>query len=161
MLQLFTDGGVIGPNPSPLGGTWAWCLVVNNDRIAYHASGIVTPKDIGLPTVSNNVTELLAAVEGLDNAVPQPVDWFTDSGVTLWRLTTGKKWAGVPDWLKARAIACRPGVKSATLLGGHPNKAELASGRRKDGKPVSEWNVWCDHECNRLAAEFRAKAGAA
>ena len=33
-VALYADGGVIGSNPSSLGGTWAWCGVsASGDRI--------------------------------------------------------------------------------------------------------------------------------
>ena len=40
------------------------------------------------------------------------------------------------------------------LLSGHPTKAQLALGIGKGGRPVSEHNVWCDHECGRRAKGF-------
>jgi len=159
-LRLYTDGGVIGKNPSAIGGTWAWCLVspANQSRVNENC-GTVLAGYLGLPTISNNVTELLAAVLGLE-WLPgnMNVHLFTDSNVTLLRLTTGKGWKGVPEVLKARALAVRPRVASATLLGGHPNKKELATGVRKDGFPVSIHNVYCDKLCNELAKKAKATA---
>ena len=155
MLSLFTDGGVIGRNPSLLGGTWAWCLI-DGDEIIRSASGAVDPKDIDLLTVSNNTTELLAAVLGLEATGPGFSGvWYTDSKVTVYRLTTSTKFKGCPDWLRNRALAVRENQKyTVKLLGGHPNKAELTTGIRSDGAPVSKWNVWCDKECRRLAKEY-------
>ena len=53
-IALYTDGGVIGQNPSPIGGTWAWCMVSEGGERTRHAYGYVTPADLGTPTVSNN-----------------------------------------------------------------------------------------------------------
>jgi hypothetical protein len=43
-LDLYTDGGVIGANPSPFGGTWAYCIVdtADNQRVTCN-SGVITP----------------------------------------------------------------------------------------------------------------------
>lgn len=155
-LQLYTDAGVIGRNPSKHGGTWAWCLVANGERIDQN-SGTITPTEAGMEVITNNFTELLAAVIGLEN-LPAGViccHWFTDSNVTLLRLTTSDKFNGIPGWLANRARAVRRRVLSAVLLGGHPNKKELVSGVRKDGFPVSVHNVWCDKTCSLLAKGFK------
>lgn len=167
MLRLYTDGGVIGRNPSALGGTWAWCVVSEQGHCLRHESGVVTPLEIGLANVTNNYTELLAAVLGLETFQAElwpeclQCRWLTDSGVTLRRLTNGEKWHGIPEALKQRALRCRAAIASATLLGGHPNRKELACGVRKDGKPVSVHNVWCDQQCTRLARQFKLAKGVA
>lgn len=155
MLELFTDGGCIGPNPSKKGGTWAWCLI-DSGAIVRSACGVVVPADVDLPAVTNNITELLAAVLGLE-AVGPDFDgiWHTDSKVTVYRLTTSTAFKGCPDWLRKRVLEVRRGRKyKVALLGGHPNKKELASGVRKDGAAVNRWNVWCDKQCCRLAKEW-------
>ena len=64
--QIFCDGGVIGPNPSPIGGTWAWCWV-HDDVMIKHEYGVVEPCDLGLTKITNNHTELLAAVRALES----------------------------------------------------------------------------------------------
>src|ERR1044072_235490 len=82
---VYTDGGVIGSNPSLIGGTWAFCYV-KNDLFVDARSGSVTPEVIGLAHVSNNFTELLAIIEALENL---PAGWegslFTDSEGSLRR----------------------------------------------------------------------------
>ncbi len=155
-MNLYTDGGVIGVNPSPYGGTWAWCLVKNNAIVHSH-SGVVTHKNHGLLTTSNNLTELLAAVEGLEYIQSNYrgfVDVFTDSEVTKFRLEGSKQLKGIPLSLKKRLRKVRCVVNSVTLLGGHPTKIELANKVRRDGKPVSQWNVWADKRCRLLAKQF-------
>lgn len=153
-MELYTDGGVIGRNPSAIGGTWAWCLV-DDGEVIREGSGIITPNDISKSTVSNNDTELYAAVRGLE-AVGPNFDgvWFTDSKVTIHRLTSHPKFTGCPLWLRKRAEQLRDARKwTVILLGGHPTKADLKIGKMTDGSPVSEWNVRCDKECCRLAEE--------
>lgn len=160
IAAMFCDGGVIGRNPSMLGGTVCFCLVDQADTIVRHCSGIVTPQSCGVRHITNNLTELLAAVNGLE-ALPE--GWtgnvFTDSLVTLRRISGGKSFRGIPDQLRARValVLTRLGSYKVHLLGGHPTKAELAAGVRSDGKPVSQHNVFCDRECTRLAREFQSK----
>jgi ribonuclease HI len=154
--SIYCDGGVVGPNPSAIGGTWCWCWVTNG-KILRYASGVVTPETIGVDGITNNVTELYAALRALESV---PRDWagtlFSDSKCTLMRLTNCRKWRGVPDWLRVRVQKRRAGRKYVTgLLGGHPTQAELKRGLGKRGHPVSEFNVFCDKECTRLARAFK------
>lgn len=156
MTDLFVDGGVIKSNPSKLGGTWAYFLI-ENETIIKQGSGIVTPKDVGLPKVSNNLTELLAAIRGLE-AVPDGWDGtiHTDSMVTWYRITNGNSFNGIPKWLIDLTVKLRRNRKwIAKLVKGHPSKKELEQGFHvhKNGTKsiVSKWNCACDVECTRLA----------
>lgn len=166
-LLAYCDGGVIGRNPSPEGGTWSWCHVgpvePHGEQIVSHEGGTVTPADIGLGTITNNLTELLAAVECLE-ALPD--GWtgtlYTDSLVTLRRVHPGTKkpkYNGIPSGLVERVATQkkRLGAYKVVLLGGHPTREDLARGRRDNasGPPVSRWNVWCDERCKSLASRFR------
>lgn len=178
--EVFTDGGVIGRNPSELGGTWAYIMVPTSPTFGIHDwpeamqpyatwlkgrcvvrdSGVVAPSDIGLKFVSNNVTELWAAMEALER---MPAGWggnlCTDSGVTQCRLVNkSPSFRGIPADLRDRFWKARQraGAFRVTLLSGHPTKAHLAAGIGKRGTPVSEWNVACDEECNRLARVSRS-----
>lgn len=161
MLEAYCDGGVCGPNPSALGGTWAWCHVLRTgpDDEGYRktwSAGAITPEEAGLPAITNNLTELIAAVYCLEDL---PDGWggllHTDSRITLCRVVKkplGRKPAamhGIPQWLQDRlhAVKARLGNYTVVLLGGHPTRAELAAGLQKDGYPVSVHNVWCDQEC--------------
>lgn len=153
--ELFCDGGVIAVNPSPHGGTWAWVLV-ERDFPTAKGSGVVLPEHYGLPKVTNNLTELVAAVQALDTVGPKwdGVLW-TDSKVTLHRLTDGQGFAGIPQALRLQVLALRRQRKwSVRLVGGHPTKAELACGSKANGTPTSVWNQWCDHRCRQLAERF-------
>lgn len=159
--SLYCDGGVVGKNPSIFGGTWAWCLISPGGEMIGHASGLVKPADIGLPVVTNNVTELLAAINGMEVL---PVGWdgaiFTDSNCTLLRIERREdnrkpaKMNGIPQKMRDRLESARNrlGNYRVVLLGGHPNLKDLARGCRKNGGlPVSKWNVWCDRACGREA----------
>lgn len=159
---LYCDGGCIVRNPSPHGGTWAYCSVLDG-RVAEEASGLLTPTDIGLPAVSNNVSELAAAVYGLKR---MPDRWsgvvYTDSSCTLLRIRQSPKQAkmnGVPPKLAQELFSQknRLGRYKVVLLGGHPTSTELAAGLRTNGLPVSRHNVACDEACNLEAEQFLAK----
>jgi ribonuclease HI len=154
-LELYTDGGVIGKNPSPLGGTWCFC-VVQEGEILWQGSDIITPDIFKIKTISNNFSELYAAVMGLSSL---PIGWegtlYSDSLITIHRVTNSVKFNGIPNSLRLKTLDLRRNRKYKTvLLGGHPNKLELDSGFRKDGKPVSKWNVLCDKTCTKLAKGF-------
>ena len=157
-VALYTDGGVIGQNPSPIGGTWAWCMVGADGTRTRHAYGSVTPADLDTPTVSNNHTELLALVLGLEAL---PAGWagtvYSDSWVSLQRVFLAAKLANVPPWLVDRLQTLQKSgalkQMTYTLLDGHPTRAELAAGIGKRGHMVSEHNVWCDQQCSAIARE--------
>ena len=161
IASLYTDGGVVGRNPSTIGGTWAWVQVADDGLTRLRSYiGVVTPSDIGLPEVTNNLTEFLAALYGLES---MPRGWagtvYTDSGVTKARITDGRKFNGIPDHFVSRLHAIRQqlGAYRVVLLGGHPTALELHRGFRRDGKPCSVHNVYCDQRCGEEAARFRAK----
>lgn len=157
---LYADGGSIGKNPSSLGGMWAWCEVVNGEQVR-QASGILTIEAVGLPAVTNQVAELYA----LSSAVlALPDGWSgaicSDSLCALQRVFQRAKLNNVPPWLISRVGEAYKrykkdlGAVRFVLLGGHPTKAELERGFDSKGREVSEWNVWCDKECGRLAKEY-------
>lgn len=157
-LDLYTDGGVIGANPSPIGGTWAYCLVdAIGERIRCD-SGVITPAEAQLPAITNNLTELLAIVNGREAL---PYAWtgtiHSDSWVSLQRVFLAAKLKNVPPWLVERLQRLqRDGWFSGCfwqLLDGHPTKAQLAASVGKRGAPVSIHNVWADAECQRRARE--------
>lgn len=154
-MNIYTDGGCIKANPSKLGGTWAWCMVENN-QIIKHSSGIMTPEDMEVETITNNQMELYAAVRAITSS---PVDWngtlYTDSEVSLMRLTISKSFKGIPNWLRLRTLELRRGRQwDVFLLGGHPTRKDLQRGRNRKGRKVSGFNVICDKTCTALAKEF-------
>lgn len=167
VVEAYGDGGLFSKNPSTVGGAFAWCHVGASGEYIREGRGYVLPQDVGLDTVTNNVTELLALVFCLE-ALPD--GWsgrlYTDSYVTLCRVRqrepgSMKKagFAGVPDRLRDRVFAqqSRLGFYSVHLLGGHPTPEELIRGKRfKDDFPVSKHNVRCDEACNAVRAAFEA-----
>lgn len=162
-IDLYADGGVIGPNPSVLGGTWAWCQVNASGERLGSASGIITPAEVGLPAITNNLTELYAILEARESL---PYAWsgtiHSDSWVSLQRVFLAAKLKNVPDWLVERLQRMqRDGWFSGCswkLLDGHPTRVELLAGIGKRGHMVSEHNVWCDTACQQAAQRFRQRA---
>jgi ribonuclease HI len=159
--SVFCDGGLLGTNPNPLGGTWSWCHIYREEMVN-HASGVVEPHEFKMTTISNNVSELLAMVNCLD-ALPN--GWsggvYTDSNVTAKRAERPRsaKFNGVPQKLidRLRAVRERLGRLEFVLLAGHPSESDLIRGRKvKSRLPVSKWNKLCDDMCNKERADFEA-----
>ncbi len=150
---LYADGGVIGRNPSTIGGTWAYRLIDASGHVMVN-SGVVYPIPRKLPKITNNYTELMAVLQGM---LVLPDGWdgtiYTDSLVTINRITNSPKFVGTPrDTIELlRYQRRRLGVYRTVLLKGHPTKEEIKAGQREDGRPVSVHNQWCDAECGRLA----------
>jgi len=130
--HIYTDGGVIKQNPSSIGGSWAWVAISELDQKLKSASGILTPEDLELPSVSNNTMELFAALRALESV---PEGWegtlVTDSRVTACRLLYGinPKTANLPPWIIKRTSKLRAGRKwKVSIVRGHPTKDELEKG---------------------------------
>lgn len=160
-VDLFCDGGCVGRNPSPLGGTWAYVAVDDAGQLSWSDSGWLGPKRCG-GAVSNNVAELYAAVKALESVVPSCLGKLhTDSAVTRFRLLGGGDLRTVPGWLRRRLEAVRwVETCGVVLLGGHATKRELRDGRRaRNGLPVSEWNGLCDRMCRRAAQRRLEREG--
>jgi len=162
-LMVFTDGGCLGRNPSPHGGTWAFCAVRDDRQVLAERSGLVQPlrQPSGDPTpVSNNVAELYAAWQALCWLGPEvPCVLWTDSRLTQLRLTRSHRFAGVPPSLHREILRLRARLRFTVILGaGHPTKQELAQGfRARNGLPTSRWNVRVDALCQQRARKFFAK----
>ena len=155
--EIYTDGGVISKNPSPIGGTWAWCWV-RKGKCVYYKSGVILAHEYR--TISNNFTELVAAVKAIESV---PRDWngvlYTDSAVTKARMTTGTRFEGVPNELRLNVLKLRRGRKwTVQLVAGHPTKKHLREGH-KNGAPVSKHNVFCDYLCGSRAREVISERG--
>lgn len=157
--QLYCDGGVISANPSIIGGTWAVRLL-EAGAVVLESSGVITPAQAKLPSITNNLTEMAALVKGLSLL---PANWrgtiYSDSQVTLGRAFEGWKWNNIPACLyecfgKQAARLMHWKEIQYVLLDGHPTKAQLESGKGKRGHPVSEHNVWCDHACGQEAKNY-------
>lgn len=157
--DLYTDGGCIKTNPSALGGTWAWTLVDRRGNRVECDSGVIVPQDFDVAKITNNQMELYAAVMGLE---AMRAGWcgmlYTDSQVTLYRLTVSYKFNGISSDLKQRCLRLRANKLWTPLLcGGHPTKQALADGYDHRGYPVHLANVWCDDECKRNAHKFLSR----
>lgn len=155
VIAVYADGGVIQVNPSPVGGTWAFCHVDSSGHRVLEQGGVVTPEPGA--KITNNLTEFVALVSALE-ALPEGwCGWAcSDSGVTLGRLFSGWKLTNIPaDWIErgARALK-RLGTVTPRRLDGHPTAAQLLAGIGKRGGPVSIHNVWCDKECGRQAQTY-------
>lgn len=161
-LMLFTDGGVVGRNPSKQAGVWSWALVDPKAKapVLEVNSGYIEPDDFDLPAISNNLMELLAAVRGLESKADglHPVTLCTDSQVTVKRLKNYTDMEGVPDCLMMRTDDVRrEKMFTIKLYAGHPTKAELARGQRKRNRlPVSQYNVLADKLCNEAKERYLA-----
>lgn len=158
---LFTDGGVIGANPSTTGGTWAWVRVENSKEVD-RGVGLLLPETLGVQTVSNNNTELLALLRGIECL---PDNWngmvYSDSGIALGWVFRQFRLDSVPDYLRGLLSGTLIGAKErgvvmdCRLLAGHPTKADLEAGyrvKKAPHYPVSPFNVLCDDLCTRRAA---------
>ena len=170
VTDVFADGGIIDRNPSAVGGTWAFRLVDFGGRPAYEASGHVAAAEVtplGPEWVSNNFTEVLALLLAFEQL---PDGWtgsaYSDSKNAIsahsraaWNPPVKPDY--LPDAIWGRMVAARErlGPVKFTLLGGHPTEAELAAGCRRDGKPVSEHNVFCDKAATAAGRAYLASIG--
>lgn len=159
VTKIYCDGGVIGQNPSDVGGTWAYILLNKDEWPVLKGSGVVTPGNMNPYVITNNYTELIAAVlalelmeDGWDGVL------HTDSNVTRCRLVNkNAAMNGIPESLQLRVqdVLARLGRFSVVLLSGHPTEAQLRAGKGKGGRPVSKWNVLCDEACTAAAVKHR------
>lgn len=157
VVAVYCDGGLVGRNPSDIGGTWAWCGVDKDGNRIVEESGFVAAT--ATRKVTNNHTEQIAICKALE-ALPD--GWsgtvYTDSNCALKRVFRGATTYNLPRNIKARCAAAvrRLGRIEAVLLEGHPSKADLERGYgKKHDLPVSEHNVWCDKACTREAEKVK------
>ena len=157
IARVYTDGGVVGRNPSDFGGTWAFVAVNVEDEEVFSRSGFHQTE--GQPT-TNNHTELIAAIEALE---AMPKGWagtlVSDSEVTLGRIFNAWRMKNVPEdyVVRLRNALSRLGKVKGMHVDGHPSKAHLAAGIGKRGNPVSKWNVKADELCNMEVAKVKGK----
>lgn len=157
VVAVYSDGGLIRSNPSPIGGMWAWCHVDADDWRVREESGILEPSDVEGRDVTNHHTEtyaLLMALEAL------PDGWTgracSDSRNAL-RVFFGEgSLRNLPAAWRPRigAVLRRLGRIEPIRLDGHPTRAQLAAGIGKRGAPVSEHNVRVDDLCTKAGERF-------
>lgn len=160
MTDLYTDGGLLSKNPSPLGCVAAFVAIRGGVAIEQMAWRMDCGQ-LGLAEVTSNTAELLAAIFALRWVGIEEPGWagslYTDSEVTATRLRRSlaglkPKMGGVSrtvqGWLSLAMQ--RVGKFSVTELAGHPTREELEAGVNKYGFPVSRWNVLADKLCNRV-----------
>lgn len=164
--RLYTDGGVIQKNPSPIAGTWAYVKTDQHNEMISCKKGILLPIDVFSKPVTNNQTELLAALYALQSIDrDDTATIFSDSAVTLGRIFNSYRWKNIPPWMHDifRQTTQRLQYWSVhqrfggVLLAGHPTRKELAVGKGRNGFPVSKWNVRCDELCGEAASEHLAR----
>jgi ribonuclease HI len=156
VVAIYADGGVIHKNPSPIGGTWAYCLVDEHDERFERAGGVVPAT--GGRLITNNQMEQIAIVRALEE---MPPGWSglvcSDSKIALGRVFEGWSARNLPNNVAKRSAlaVARLGKIEPVLLQGHPTKLDLQKGiGARSGRPVSKHNVWCDKECQRQAKRF-------
>ena len=156
---VYTDGGVIGRNPSEVGGTWAYAVVGADDKCITNDSGIVTPAEFQIEAISNNFTELYAVVIALTRHQDAVGTLCTDSYVTQCRLVNAKpSFEGIPKDVQDTVQEIRGRIRGkwrVILLDGHPNAEQLKTGIGKRGNPCSKWNVLCDTLCNEAKLKHK------
>lgn len=160
---LYTDGGLMSPNPSTVGGTWAWIRVQDGEEVARKV-GLLLPDEINLPAVSNNNTELYALLQGIASL---PDNWqgtvYSDSLFAIGVVFRQFKVDSVPNYLRLQLSKVlgkameRNLIMENVLLAGHPSRKDLAAGIRLSKSPhlpVSHWNVACDEACTRRGGQY-------
>jgi len=166
ITELYVDGGIIGTNPSMIGGTWA-CRLISDAGFCHDFSGVIQPHQISnmFEPVTNNQTEMMAFLEGL-RKLPEQFKGtiYSDSAVTLGRAFNGWKWNNIPSWMHRVYLAQRKRLVNwdeikHVLLDGHPTKKQLEAGIGKRGGPVSKHNVWCDEACRQAGEAFMENIG--
>lgn len=155
---LFVDGGLVGRNPSSVGGCFSWCFV-QDGTIVKVGSGRVYPTEAS-PMVTNNQTEMVAMLQGiLELPIPYEGNIFSDSMITIGRVSMNWAWQNIDrqQVLQFNALRSTRDFKKMRfiLLDGHPTRVELQAGVGKKGHPVSEFNVRCDRECQKIAKEWK------
>src|SRR5258706_10661269 len=151
VVQLFCDGGLVGSNPSSIGGAYCWAGVdIEGKRIVANRGFVpATPTRF----ITNNHTEQIAIVLALE---AMPDGWsgevLTDSKIAMSRvfkigIYTYKN-LPINVIKRTEAVVARLGKVNPIKLAGHPTDIELRNGRTKKGTKVSHHNVYCDEQCN-------------
>ena len=150
IAKIYTDGGLCSPNPSKLGGVWAWCAVDSEDEFIYGESGyFVAPEG---KEITSHQAEFAAMTRALE---AMPLGWegtvCSDSELTINRFSKGHSCFNIPPNMLQRGVMVleKLGDPKFVLLAHKPTKDDLEHGYSlKSGLPVSIWNKWCDKQCD-------------
>jgi ribonuclease HI len=169
---IFSDGGLVGRNPSREGGSWAWCGVSKDGEHIREQSGYLLTKNatcpgytrVGSDVVTNNDVEFWAALRALEN---MPDGWSgvlaSDSQITIQRLKDCRDGVVITafrnEWYKRASDAFkRLGTIKFVHVGGHPTQAQMADGQREnsDGTVtrVNRHQQWADDRCTELRKSY-------
>ncbi len=160
IVAAYSDGGLVSPNPSKEGGSWAYVLVNSEGEIDRYCSGLVPGE------ATSNLVEFVAMLE-MFKELPQ--GWtgvaYTDSQVTWerFRRPEAASYRGISDEMiqEMHSTMRRVGDRhQVMLIQGHPTKAELVRGVGKSGLPVSRFNVFADRLCTEMVARLRLERSA-
>lgn len=163
--SLYTDGGLLGSNPSSRAITWAWCRVEQGVRVDEEAGWIRATElpvraETGFHEGTSNQAEFFAALRALESlADGEIVSVYCDSQVTIDRYNGRGGLNGIPPLWRVRMNQAlrRHGGSSWHHVDGHPSATrkgpdgmtDLQRGHKLNGDPVSEHNVYCDMLCTQ------------
>lgn len=186
IASLFSDGGVVLKNPSPIAGTWAFCGVDDHGFRVLEDGGFVLVNEneavesrvIGRSgtTITNNQMEWAAAMQAIECMED---GWtgtlHTDSIITIRNIQSVMERLNDPnalvptwmDWQWYRRVAMalrRLGKVELQHVKGHPTRVDLRRGYTVDENGarkylVSPHQVWCDMECKRQDTRARLSIG--
>jgi ribonuclease HI len=160
LVNVYADGSIIGPNPSPFGGVFAYYIVggcEGGDKVLQAKRGSFTPRSCSKEYVGSNLAEsyaILMALRGVPDGFG--VQIYSDSKNALGACFMNWKREYWPEWFEdqiRRAIDRLPLCRHYHL-DGHPKAVHLESGFGPRGNPVSSWNVKCDEQCTALRASL-------
>ena len=159
------DGGCRIQNPSPYGGMWAFRITNRRGLPLVQARGVVLPCEVSpLTTVSNNLTETLAVLVGLEYL---PAGWSglvrTDSlnAIRVIRdIGKPRNWLPADILTRVHAVRNKLGKLDYELLAGHPKASHLALMRAGQacasarGYAYCLHNHWAHQACNEAWSEY-------
>ena len=168
-IALYTDGGLLGRNPTRQAITWAWCRVESGEIVAercgwIRASELPIRPDVGWPEGTNNQAEYYAILDGLEHlGDTEHVTVWTDSRVAYgWWTDSRSSLRSIPaDWRirQNRQLRRRGAVTAWQHLHGHPIQRKLAEQKERASRGedisqdgYSEYNVYVDGLCRSMTA---------
>ncbi len=145
--ELYIASGLIGSNPSMIGGTYAWRLTFDH-RDPVDCAAVLPMSEIGGP-VTNNQAEMLALLTGLER-LPESFcgSIHSQSMVTLGRAFQGWRWRNIPGWMHQRYQ-----LQRARLVYWHQIDHLLVDDQNEHIK-------WCMQACREAGDAYMATIGA-